>query len=508
MTTAQELIDELMDTFHVNDPTPDIVNDSFLPSLSSNPYSLQCLIDWIYNIEEKDRITELDFDKIEQDLKQLKFKYGDKVQGLFYPNWQPMKYIYGYEHKQYDRSIYEKNKENIKHIHKQIFGGTESIIHYILQNKTFLFKLPSPDVDDLQQKLDNIIKKNGDQSFKLNMKQSIYILRLLLFKYEIISVDLLYEDHCTMWYDIESKFRELIATKEIIDKEIESLYLDLLCDIYSISESDQGTKGHNAMINIFCDEVDIENKDGNTSKQNRWYHFSFFDLTGAAWIIDPECISFDMIKKLLSRGIPPLQIKNCRHIRDYEIDKYTKISINDQSKILHQCLKEMLNRKYPSFSDTGTGLITIRSMTIPFIVHDIAVSARNKMKEILNECLTNSVTQDCAQCILDYIYVDWSSLIPEYDEKNMLIKLGKFMNFLFDFNITEMNENDRNSLFDKQFINEEMANYLFNELQGGNIRECIIDDIFIKKDTRDWYNDICSFTFKLLYEFVKVQKIT
>ena len=112
MITAIKVIDELMDALYVDEPDPDIINDSFLPSIESNPYSLQCMIDWIYNIENHERIIELDFEVIEQDLRQLKVKYGDKVKGLFYPNWQPMKYIYeceNYKYKNYDQSIYDQS---------------------------------------------------------------------------------------------------------------------------------------------------------------------------------------------------------------------------------------------------------------------------------------------------------------------------------------------------------------------------------------------------------------
>ena len=477
MTSAQKLINELMGAFHINEPDPDIINDGFLPSLDSNPYSLQCLIDWIYNIEENDKLIELDFDKIEQDLEQLSIKYGSKVQGLFYPNWKPMKYIYPYQsyrHKHYHESIYEKNKENIKHIHKQIFGGTESIIHYILHNKTFIFKLPSPDVDNLQPKLDNIIKKNGNELFKSNMKQSIYILRLLLFKYEIISVDLLYEDHCTMWYDVESTMRGLIATKDFNDQEIKSLYLDLLCDIYSISESDQGTKGHNAIINVFCEESETDDEDGNSYKYNRWIHRSFFDNPGENYA-DPVSISLDIMKELLFRGIPPLQIQNRAPIADYEIEKYSKYTLDAQSKFYNQCINDMMTRK--DNTKYFSSLSGLRTITLPLIVCNIANSIKKEMNEILNACLDSIMTQDCIQCILDYIYVDWNDLMPEFDENDTLIMTAKFFN------------------------------YLFNELQGEYMRESIITDIFIKGDNNHGGNNVSAFALNLLYQFVKLEKL-
>eukprot|EP01083_Nonionella_stella_P022079 61057_1 len=220
MSTTAVLVDEF---------EYDTTNDTFLPSLDSNgsnPYSLQSLIDWVDNIENNHKIIPFDFDKIERDLKKLKDQYGAKVKGLFYPNWRPYKYTFEYDeykHKHYDRTIYDTNKQNINNIYKKLFGDTESIIHYILDNKTFLFKLPSPDVDSQQPKLNIIKNMNGDALFKLNMKQSIYILRLLLFKYEIVEPNALFQDECTIIYDIENKLREVVVTHEFMndDHEIE-----------------------------------------------------------------------------------------------------------------------------------------------------------------------------------------------------------------------------------------------------------------------------------------------
>ena len=72
------LIDRLIDTFKDNKQfNYDYDKNYFYASLNpeSNPYSVNCLIKWIKNIEENERIIALDFDKIEKDLQQLLQKY-------------------------------------------------------------------------------------------------------------------------------------------------------------------------------------------------------------------------------------------------------------------------------------------------------------------------------------------------------------------------------------------------------------------------------------------------
>ena len=154
-----EYSDDSSDSIESSDDTK---QEGLVPSLETHPYSLQCLIDWVRSIEENDTIIKLDFDKIEQDLQQLKAKHGNQCKGLFYMN---------------------KKTWKGSDIYRQLFADNDSIIHYIIYNQSYLFQLDRPDYGGRQAKLENIKKTNGDEMFKLNMKQSIYILRLLCFKH-------------------------------------------------------------------------------------------------------------------------------------------------------------------------------------------------------------------------------------------------------------------------------------------------------------------------------------
>eukprot|EP01084_Bolivina_argentea_P173478 300489_1 len=108
-----------------------------IPSLTKelNPYSLQCLIDWVYNIEQNNKIIELDFDKMEKDIQSLKEKYGWKCKGLFYPNI--IRHIDG--NGPDSDMILEKQKITNKYdIYTKLFArNTKSIIHYILNKPDF-----------------------------------------------------------------------------------------------------------------------------------------------------------------------------------------------------------------------------------------------------------------------------------------------------------------------------------------------------------------------------------
>eukprot|EP01083_Nonionella_stella_P230777 815497_1 len=491
MSATVELVDELVCIFESNKQFEyDTVNDAFLPGLESNtnPYSLQALIGWVYNIENNHNIIALDFDNIEKDLGNLKEQYGAKIKGLFYPNWRPYKYTFEYDeykHKHYDRTIYDTNKQNINNIYKKLFGDTESIIHYILDNKTFLFKLPSPDVDSQQPKLNIIKNMNGDALFKLNMKQSIYILRLLLFKYQIIEPNALFKDNCTIIYDIENKLREMIVTHTFTndDHEIERLYLDLLCDIYSISEN----QGQKAMINIFIREEE--------KRAASWYHANFFDDdTRLEYNHKPTKISFRMMKQLLFRGILPFQITNRKHISDYEVEIYDHLTIHQQSKLFHQCFYRTLDN-FPR----RCNWIAFKTATMPFIVCDIANAVKIEMQHLLKDIMT----KDCIECVLSFVYLDWNELLPHVDDQSLTVKVGKCINYLYEITVEEMEEKERIRRFDEPFLTESMSKHMFHDLLVGYER-WMGEEVFV---CQGWNGDLYNFGLKAIYEWAKLERL-
>eukprot|EP01084_Bolivina_argentea_P047607 87734_1 len=494
--SAINVIDELINKFRVikqfnYDPT----NDTLMPALKTNPYSLQCFIDWVYNIEQNDKIIELDFEKIEKDIQQLKANYNLKCKGLFYPNWRPFKYTFDYDSykaKHYNRTIYEKNKKYIQSIYFKLFANTESIIHYILSNKSFLFKLPQPDFDRKQQKLDNIIKINGDSMIKLNMKQSIYILRLLLFKYQIISPNSLYRDGCTIIDDIEETMRQIIIENTFIFPEIKKLYLDLLIDIYSISTNDT----QKAIINIFTEEeVNDESKDTEIS----WYHVNFFDTCAVRDYgkdgRSPAKISLFITNELLFRGIPPFQIINRKHLYDYEIETYQYLNINEQAKLFQTCFHNTIEKIYASKNNYD--YFDARTPTIPFFICDIAKLAKKKMYDLLDDCLKGLLTEHCVHCILDFVYMNWNNLLPNIDNENMIVKVGIFLNYIAELNLEEMDENERKKIFDDKYLTKPFARFLFVDLDEWT-QEGMIKYVFVCES-----DNINNFGMKVLYELTR-----
>eukprot|EP01084_Bolivina_argentea_P096611 173687_1 len=81
------------------------------------PYSLKQFIQWIHFIETKSTVIDLNFDKIENDLK--------------------YQYLLYHENKsEYLKQIYY-DEENSKLEKKKLFGGSNTIIHYILNELKF-----------------------------------------------------------------------------------------------------------------------------------------------------------------------------------------------------------------------------------------------------------------------------------------------------------------------------------------------------------------------------------
>ncbi len=167
----------------------------------SYAYSVQCFIDWIDAIETNDKIIELNFDKIEQDLKQQLETGKAKCKDLFYPNIQS-------HYTCDDKPDHKKDQNKIENWYQKLFAAEPSIIHYILYNKSFLYSLPNPDIDKQQSKLDNI-KTNSADLIHLNMQQSIYILRLLLFKYQVILPTAIFEDNWTIMFQLKKNYEAL-----------------------------------------------------------------------------------------------------------------------------------------------------------------------------------------------------------------------------------------------------------------------------------------------------------
>eukprot|EP01084_Bolivina_argentea_P182246 314661_1 len=395
MSTVIRLINELIDRFKQHKlPT------NLLPSLESklsNPYSLQCLIDWIYNIEKNNQIIVLDFDKIENDLQELQSKYGTKCRGLFYPN---IECYYG-EYYNQNSKMYNADRQILDNIYKKMFGDMPSIIHYILYNKSFLFELNKPDVNREQIKLDYIIATSGDL-IKFNMKQSINILRLLLFKYQIINIDANFEeDNATFLVDIEEAIRERIVTNTFLFDDIKQLYLNLLMDIYSISPN----KNQLAIINVF-----VEN-------DNNYCIVNFFENIYLKYNCNtfntPNKLCHRLLKQLLFRGIPPFQIRQNIYTND-------KIITNQFNDIYNTLTNDI--RVEESYEWNGVPMI-IFPVFVAIIICKVADEAKEEMYALLDKYLSSIITDDCIQCIVSFIYMNWNKLLPKVVDQNIMRKM-------------------------------------------------------------------------------------
>eukprot|EP01084_Bolivina_argentea_P318037 551468_1 len=138
------------------------------------PYSIKMFIKWVYCIEKKKKVIELDFNKIENDM---------KYQYLLYHQTDPeylQSMYYNYNLDKFDYMAYKKTEElNLEN--KKLFGTEDNhtIIHYILYelslHEGFIFN-----------------KINTHQDILKITEQGLMIIKLLI-KNKIITTEETYE---------------------------------------------------------------------------------------------------------------------------------------------------------------------------------------------------------------------------------------------------------------------------------------------------------------------------
>eukprot|EP01084_Bolivina_argentea_P263609 446241_1 len=175
------------------------------------------------------------------------------------------------------------------------------------------------------------------------------------------------------------------------------------------------------MINIFIrDDIDNDETCISSMTYTEWDHCNFFDNdTRIGYNHNPTKIPFNIMKQLLFRGIPPFQITNRKFIYDYEIDKYDDLNIIQQCKLFNNCFHKTIDKV-----NKNEDIFNMTTVTMPFIICDIANVAKMEMYQILDGLLKDIITNDCIECILSFIYMNWNKLLPNIDNENILIKAG------------------------------------------------------------------------------------
>ena len=382
------------------------------------------LIEWVEGIETRNEVIELDFDQIEKDLTILKDKNAAKCKELFYPN---IEHRYSYQ----DDDDWHSEQVLIEVHYKPMYGGTPSIIHYILYNKSLLFNANDP---QKQNKLSN-------DSLSLIRSQSISILRLLLHKLKIINVTDIFEvneyGNEFIIPSIEEYLRKQLIKRSFDDAMTKASYFDLVVDIHSISDNIQ----QHALMNILMSAQHYE----------PMVHLNFFDS------IEYKRKSFrsikmspTLIKQLLFRGIPPFQIVQYNQ----SFFEMNPISISFDLEKMAQGLCESDDLKKALTKDDAVACLKrLRATTAPLMIYDLFVAAKQDMFECLSAL--DIITDDCVHCVLNFLYIEVNDTVVDDD---MVSKLGMFLSYML-----EIDEGDK---FTEQYVTASMAQYLFCKIDA------------------------------------------
>ena len=431
------------------------------------------LIEWVEGIETRNEVIELDFDQIEKDLTILKEKAAFKCKELFYPN---IEHRYSYQ----DDDAWRKDQNLIEEHYKPMYGGTPSIIHYILYNKSFLFNANDP---QKQNKLSN-------DSLSLIRSQSISILRLLLHKLKIINVTDIFEvneygnefiipneygnefiipneyGNEFIIPSIEEYLRKQLIERLFDDPTTKASYLDLVIDIHSISDNIQ----QHALINILLISA---------HSNEPMIHLNFFDsIEYKRKSFQSVKMSPTLIKELLFRGIPPFQIVQYNQ----SFFEMNPISISFDLEKMAQGQYELDDlRKALTKDDAVACLKRLRATTAPLIIYDLFVAAKQDMFECLSAL--DIITDDCVHCVLNFLFIGYS--ITAVDDDDMVSKLGVVLNYMLEIHGCDK--------FTEQYVTLSMAQYLFSEIDA-KTQKIIFEEMLFDQ----MHADVCRAFLKLV----------
>ncbi len=125
----------------------------------------------------------------------------------------------------------------------------------------------------------------------------------------------------------------------------------------------------------------------------------------------------------------------------------------------------------------GNFVEKLKAVTAPLIISNLAKLAKQKMYNLLRGCIVKYVNDDCIYCVLDFIYMDLDTLYAADIEENMIVKVGKYFNYLSEIDLDESLIND---VLKTEYLTESMAKYLFCEI-GNDIQKEILKTVFKRK---------------------------
>eukprot|EP01084_Bolivina_argentea_P262101 443161_1 len=365
-----------------------------------NIKSLQCLSEWIKNIESNEPdLIQLDFAKIKDDLVK-NVKGNDTAMKLCYSK------IWTYN---------DQDKQT--KINKAYWNGYNSIIHFILdEEKSLLYPVSNPEIHKKQSKIQKLLQSN--KSLSIICKQNILILKLLLLDTKIIKICELYEDGDTtewsIYYHIVNLLHSMYCNEAYYQKygitNIMELYFNFFVQCWS--EKGDYEKYQDCIINI--------------QEHPREQCISYSTINGTSGDHMLSFLPIKLIKKLLWKNISPVQFcEGCNWGFDDVITCYGV----EQIKNDHRLSTKFENICRKIVDNTGK-LKTNLAVTAPLIIMIYLNEIKVEMECILNECLLD-LEGDLVSIIIEYLYFDIGSIYKIKNfENEFSVKCYHFLNYL------------------------------------------------------------------------------
>lgn len=386
------------------------------------PYSLQQFIDFASNIINENKVIDLEWDKIDKDIKMQYIQYTNKdtFTRLYYNYDAPDKNDYMF-----------KFPDKYNQINKQRFSGEHSIIHFIFSSLFGIRTLRKQyQLNDSQM---HKARLNGCKMIKLLIENDAITGEEIFLCYSfgvtiieaiadgIKSIDtmkvynLLHEDHnFSSSDDGKSQLEDCEKHYEKYQIEILEALIDLLACCFNNVDTCKYAIFTNEIV---CWEYD-DSDDGNTDSGARRHLLKSLNIWDSMITYSEplrnQCLipnNHQIIKRMLFRGITPFnfQIKT-NNVIHYELNNdgfYENVSdvmqkkITDGRGLTKQLWNEIDNVQLFSEEafDNALGIIS------PLLFYADYCDAKKEMFELLTNCL--DLFDVIIEVIVSYLYIDY-----------------------------------------------------------------------------------------------------
>eukprot|EP01084_Bolivina_argentea_P196462 336761_1 len=456
----------------------------------SNYYVLESFRKWGLEIEKHNKIIDLDFNKLSANINEL-IQKNDKTfvmtmflnQSNTQNSWDPPVY-------------------------------SNSIFHYILETKSFLF--PPYQFESLERQNTKLCNINNNNIHKY-MTQCIKILHLFIFDAQLFNVDTIIQGCGTYMYSFYELVKDNVYKMyqnrdyyanlnclDIMDKYI-AFFMKIIhdsklnCDGTADDEHDIQTQ---LSLIILADNFCIQSWPRRLKRYSIRYLFS--DSNHIHDSLRHEQISFELIKTLILNQICPMQINDYSDEFQLCIIRYVDDLNNDilNENIILKCIDNYDINKKPSKDKTeypneplDLTYYDIQNVCSLFMIYDIYEFVLNQFKISFYECVSchDCLTKGVADMIVNYLFYDLQRLSCFTNNKyknNFMIKYYEYVNF---FEFVSINLDNNCDLPPKLMINcifGDMETYLkYEAFVVDNFLEESVRDILLKKEDLGSYYD-------------------